>query len=174
MMNMVKRENRRLLIFKMIEIAKNSRIFPAIVIMLLIAYSAYWLFVSADPFWCNAIGNYNIVYLCFLIVLSFLSLVLLINQNRKWYFILSAISFIPAVIVCFINRFSRYPDYAAMLSQYYTDNQDEPVAQYMSAIYNADWKMYHYIIVRSGQSSTVVTVLVCLWIATMIIPHLKE
>lgn len=158
----------------MIERAKNSRVIPAVIIMSLIIYSAYWLFVSADSFWCSAIGNYNIIYLCFLILFSFISLVLLIKQNNKWYIILSAISFIPAVIVCFINRFSRYPDIASMINQYYVDNKNEPSASYLTTIYGEEWKLYNYIIVRSGQSSTVTLCLVCLWIATLIIPHFKE
>ena len=152
----------------------KSSLSPILVGIFSIAYSCYWLFLSTDNFWRSAIGVYNIVYLSFFIVLALVAILLLSGGNAKWYTIFSFISFIPAVIVCFMNRYSRYPDFESMATQYLQDNANEPVATYINSMFSQDWKFYDFIVSRSGKASTTLAVLVVIWAALLLYPVIKK
>lgn len=152
----------------------ESRLAPAIIILLSIIYSCYWLFLSSDVFWRNSVGNYNIVFLCFFIVFSLIALLFLANGSSKWYTIISFIAFIPAVIICFINRYSRYPDFSSIASQYLQDNSDDPIYTYVTSMYSASWKFYEYIVSRSGKASSMLIFLIIIWAFTFIYSFFKK
>lgn len=158
----------------MIKKVLESSLAPAIIISLSIIYGCYWLFLSSDVFWRNSVGSYNIVFLSFFIVLSLTALIFLAHGNTKWYTIISFIAFIPSVIVCFINRYSRYPDFSAIAAQYNIDNMGDPMSTYVNSIYNANWKFYEYIVSRSGKASSVIIVLTAAWAAVLLYSFFKK
>ena len=152
----------------------ESSLAPAIIISLSIIYSCYWLFLSSDIFWRNSVGNYNIVFLCFFIVFSLLAIIFLAGGNTKWYTIVSFIAFIPSVIVCFINRYSRYPDFSSIASQYVSDNSDDPISTYVNSMYSESWKFYEYIVSRSGKASSMLLSLTVAWAFTLLYSFFKK
>ena len=173
LINLVTRHCTFIFISYMLKIIIDSPLSPLIVGIVSILYSAYWLFLSSDEFWRNAIGVYNIVFLCFYIALGTVALLLLASGNTKFYTIFSFISFIPAIIVCFINRYSRYPDFQSIASQYLIDNSAEPVSTYMNSTYDTAWKMYDFIVSRSGKASSSLGVLVIAWAALLLYPSVS-
>ena len=159
---------------KMLKKICNSSLSPILIGLLSIVYSCYWLFLSTDNFWRSAIGVYNIVYLCFFIVLALVAILLSASGNVKWYTIFSFVSFIPAVIVCFMNRYARYPDFESMATQYLQDNSAEPVATYINSMFAENWKFYDFIVSRSGKASTTLGVLLVVWAALLFYPFIKK
>ena len=158
----------------MIKKVLESALAPAIIISLSIIYSCYWLFLSSDVFWRNSVGSYNIVFLCFFIVLSLTALIFLAHGNKKWYTIISFFAFIPSVIVCFINRYSRYPDFSTIAAQYAIDNLNDPVSTYVNSMYAVNWKFYEYVVSRSGKASSVLAALTIAWAAILMYSFSKK
>lgn len=151
---------------------KISKVIQIVLLVLMIIYSTHWIYISSDSLWSKSVGSYNIIYLSFLIFFSFISLVLLLKNSAKWYIISTVVTLIPAVIVCFINRYSRYPDFASIVTQYSTTATEQAIIDY-AAMYSEDWKMYDFIASRSGRSSTVISFLTGFWSFLVVFPFIN-
>ena len=73
-----------------------------------------------------------------------------------------------------MNRYSRYPDFASMASQYLTDNSAEPVYTYVTSMFSENWKMYDYIVSRSGKASTTLGALIIVWATLLLYPAITK
>lgn len=140
----------------------------SLVSLLVFGFSLYWLYLCCGEHWRRAIGNQNLVFLLFVALFSFISLSLITTGHSKAYLILSFITFVPGLIVCFINRSAKYPDFAQLIRAFARSNPSDPVVQAMALIYPEDYQQYDYIVNRACSSSITLFVMLVLWLLLLI------
>lgn len=86
----------------------------------------------------------------------------------KFYYITAFVSFIPAIIVCYINRASRYPDFNQLIATYQQDHENDPICIGFNYIYSENFLQYEYITCRTSTSSANLFVLELTWLVILI------
>lgn len=160
---------------------ENKKIFRfanAAVALAVFSYSIYWLYLCCSEHWLRSIGCQNLVLLLFVSLFSFISLFILTKGSTKSYIVTTFITFIPGLIVCFINRPSKYPDFSQLISAFSASNPSDPIVIAYRSIYIQTYQQYEYVVSRSCTSSMVLFVFQILWllliIRSLIIKSKKE
>lgn len=86
----------------------------------------------------------------------------------RFYYITAFISFIPAIIVCYINRASRYPDFNQLIATYQQTHESDSICIGYNNIYSENFLKYEYITSRSSTSSMNLFILELTWLVILI------
>lgn len=86
----------------------------------------------------------------------------------KFYYVTAFISLIPAIIVCYVNRASRYPDYSQLITTYQNDHENDPISIGFINIYSENFLRYEYITCRTSTSSMNLFILESIWFVVII------
>lgn len=135
---------------------------------LIFAYSVYWLYICCCEHWRRAVGCQNLVLLLFQAILVFISLYFLTKRSNKPYHAASLLSLVPGLIVCFINRAARYPDFSQLIATFNSGHPTDPAYLGWASIYTEDFLQYDYIISRSSNASMIMCVLQFIWIVVVL------
>lgn len=142
--------------------------FNSIVGCFIFAYSSYWMYLSCGEHWRRAIGAQNLVLLLFEIILTFIALTFLSRRMNKPYYAFALASLIPGMIVCFINRASRYPDFDQLITTFNAGNPTDPTVIAWTSIYTETFLQYDYIISRSSTASMIMFTLQVIWLVIVL------
>jgi hypothetical protein len=146
-----------------------ARFFTVTIGFLNCAYSLYWMFLCSYEHWWRAIGPGNVVLLVLHVAVAFLSLFFVTMSLKKFYVSVAFASTIPGVIVCFINRAARFPDFEGLIHTFNTRHMGEPVVDSWRLIYSESFFEYEYIISRSSAGSFTLFVLQIAWMVTVVL-----
>ncbi|OHT15281.1 hypothetical protein TRFO_42598 [Tritrichomonas foetus] len=131
-------------------------------------YSIYWMYLCCGEHWRRAIGPQNLIILLFVVLLSFIALLFYTQNMLKAYYVTTLILLIPTIIVCYINRASRYPDIAKLITAFNNGNLDDPIYIGYRSVYSLDFLEYEYITSRSSSASFTLFLLQAIWFIILI------
>lgn len=135
-------------------------------------FASYWMYLCCNSHWLQAIGPQNLIFLLLVALLSFIALIFYTRNKIKEYHITALISFIPGIVVCYINRASRYPDLNQLITTFQQDHVNDPICIGYHYIYSEDFLQYEYITCRSSTSSMNLFVLELIWFVIIIHKYL--
>jgi hypothetical protein len=133
------------------------------------AYSLYWLFLCSYEHWWRAIGPGNVILLVVHAVAVFVSLFFVTTSLKKLYPHVAFASTVPGVVVCFINRAARFPDFEQLIWTFNAGHLSDPVVQSWLLVYQESFFQYEYIISRSSTGSFTLFVLQIVWMVTVVL-----
>ena len=140
-----------------------NRFLHGLVGLSVFAYGCYWMYLCCHEHWRRSVGPQNLILLLFNLSLVFLSLFFFTKNKKTPYLMTAFISFIPGVIVCFINRATRYPDFVRLIEAYNLGSSDDAITLSYQQIYSEPFLQYDYIVSRSSDSSLILAILQFIW-----------
>lgn len=140
----------------------------AIIGCFIFGYSIYWMYLSCGEHWRRAVGAQNLVLILFQIILVFIALTFLSRRMNKPYYIFALASLIPGLIVCFINRSARYPDFNQLITTFNLGNPTDPTVIAWQSIYTETFLQYDYIISRSSTASMIMFTIQLIWLVVVL------
>jgi hypothetical protein len=129
----------------------------------LVGFTVFWLYLCCAEHWRRTVGVQNLVLLIFHALISFTALMFLMKRAKTAYHVTVLVSLIPGLIVCFINRSARYPDFDQLIQNFSSANSDDPAVLGFKMIYTESFLVYDYIVTRSSTASGISLVLQILW-----------
>lgn len=138
------------------------------------AFSIYWMYICCGEHWRRAIGCQNLILLLFSGIFSFLAIYFEISERRVLYFIFAFISFVPILVVCYLNRYAKYPDFEELISAFNSGHSTDPAVLGYSAIYSRSFQQYSYIIDRSSNSATILLLCLFIWFCLFMIDIVEK
>lgn len=79
------------------------------------------------------------------------------------YNVAALASLIPGLIVCFINRAARYPDFSQLIATFNSGHPTDPAYLGWRSIYTEDFLQYDYVISRSSTGSMIMFMMQFIW-----------
>ena len=134
----------------------------------IIIFSGYWMYLCCHEHWRRSVGSQNLIILLFVLFLSVLSLLFYSRKILKAYYASVILSFIPGIIVCYLNRAARYPDIVKMVETFNNGHLNDPTYIGYINIYSTDFLQYEYIVSRSSTSSTTLFILQVIWLILLV------
>ena len=126
------------------------------------------MYLSCGEHWRRAVGAQNLVLILFQIILVFIALTFLSRRMNKPYYIFALASLIPGLIVCFINRSARYPDFNQLITTFNLGNPTDPTVLAWQSIYTEQFLQYDYIISRSSTASMIMFTIQLIWLVVVL------
>jgi hypothetical protein len=90
---------------------------------------AYWLLLCSGEHWMKAISPLDLIFPVLHIVISFSSLFFITSFLKHIYVTNAVMSVIPGLIVCFVNRASRFPDCKELIETFNSGHEADPIAR---------------------------------------------
>lgn len=138
------------------------------------AFSIYWMYICCGEHWRRAIGVQNMILLLFIALFSFLAVLFQFKDKKILYFITAALTLILSLIVCYLNRYAKYPDFVQLIDSFDSGHPNDPAAQSFKLIYSLAFQKYSYIVDRSSSSATFLLICFVVWFCFYIQDILKE
>ena len=138
------------------------------------AFSIYWMYICCGEHWLRAIGCQNLILLLFVALFSFMAVLLQFHNKKIPYFITSALSLILSLIVCYLNRYAKYPDFVQLIESFDSGHPNDPATQSFNLIYSLAFQKYSYIVDRSSSSATFLLICFVIWFCFYVRDILNE
>lgn len=145
-----------------------SYFFHGFVAFSIFIYGCYWMYLCCGEHWRRSIGAQNLIFILFFLLCVFISLLFFCRNHKRHYIAFGLISFIPGIIVCFINRATRYHDFENLIEAFNDSHQSDVVCIGYKFIYSERFLQYDYIVTRSSTSSLIMGILQFIWLILII------
>ena len=138
------------------------------------AFSIYWMYICCEEHWRRAVGCQNLILLLFVALFSFLSVLFQFQDKKVLYIILSVLSLVASLIVCYLNRYAKYPDFVQLIDSFDAGHPNDPSTQAFQLIYSIQFQKYSYIVDRSSSSATFLLICFVIWFCFLIRDIIKQ
>lgn len=142
--------------------------FHGTIAICIFGYGCYWMYLCCGEHWRRSIGPQNLILILFFLSFVFISLVFFCRSHKRHYIAFALISLIPGIIVCFINRATRYQDFENLIETYNNSHRNDAICIGFKSIYSERFLQYDYIVTRSSASALVMGILQFIWMILLI------